>query len=106
MIVIQAGPQMGNPEYIIGEGPPKRPKPVRQKEFDPLSEPMGYQWPASRLSWQDMERLCELRSKFRKPITALLQDAVGLMWTMEQSLEGVSIQSPDESNKEPPDEAS
>ncbi len=94
---------MAKPEYIIGEGPPDRPKRVRQKEYDPLRDPIGYRWPASRLSSQDMERLCVLRNKFRKPITALLQDAVGLMWTMEQSSESNPTQPPTQENEEPPE---
>lgn len=44
------------------------------------TEPRGYQWPASRLSSHDMQRLCIIRHAINKPITRLLQDAVDLLW--------------------------
>lgn len=46
----------------------------------PSIEPIGYQWPASRLSSHDMKRLCIIRHAINKPITRLLQDAVQLLW--------------------------
>jgi hypothetical protein len=44
------------------------------------TEPIGYQWPSSRLSSHDMKRLCIIRHAINKPITRLLQDAVDLLW--------------------------
>lgn len=74
--VIQAVPQMEIPEYIIGEGTPDRPKRVQQKEYDPLRDPIGYRWPASRLSAANMKMLKKLSIETRRPITKLLQEAV------------------------------
>lgn len=37
---------------------------------------MGYRWPASRLSPENMRRLTILSNQIRRPITKLLQDAV------------------------------
>ena len=49
-------------------------------EYVPSVEPLGYPWPASRLSSHDMKRLCIIRHAINKPITRLLQDAVDLLW--------------------------
>jgi hypothetical protein len=53
----------------------------QQQSIDsPSTEPLGYQWPSSRLSSHDMKRLCIIRHAINKPITRLLQDAVDLLW--------------------------
>ncbi len=108
MIVIQAGLQMGIPEYIIGEGPPDRPKRVRQKEYDPLLDPIGYPWPASRLSAANMKVLKKLSIETRRPITKLLQEAVEVFCEANRndqtkSTEPVTVNEGHNSNSEPVD---
>ena len=58
--------------YRIGESP-KRP------ERNPI-ETNGYQWPASRLTADDMHKLHLLRLQTKKPITKLIQEAVQMMY--------------------------
>lgn len=59
----------------------ERPQPIDS----PSTEPLGYQWPSSRLSSHDMKRLCIIRHAINKPITRLLQDAVDLLWEATES---------------------
>jgi hypothetical protein len=49
------------------------PEPLLQPWRD---EPSGYCWPASRLTPNDMQLLCEVRKLTRCPITKVLQRAV------------------------------
>ena len=46
---------------------------------------MAYQWPASRLSAEDMRKLHELKLQTGKPITVLLHEAVSVMYELMQS---------------------
>jgi hypothetical protein len=41
---------------------------------------MGYEWPATRLTSSDMQKLTELRAKTGRPITVLLHEAVALIY--------------------------
>src|SRR5581483_8482900 len=44
--------------------------------------PMGYPWPASRLTRADMITLCELRKTARRPLTKLLHEAVSAYYEL------------------------
>jgi len=60
---------------------------------------MGYQWPASRLTADDMRMLHLLRLETRRPITQLLHEAVQLyykVFTRDQD----HSQEPPEANPE------
>ena len=59
-------------KYHIGETP-KRPT----RTAEPT---MGYQWPASKLTAEDMHRLHSLRLQTRKQITLLLHEAVEALY--------------------------
>jgi hypothetical protein len=45
----------------------------------------GYQWPASRLTAEDMAKLHRMRLETRKPITVLLHEAVSVLYELTQS---------------------
>lgn len=56
--------------YHIGETPARyKPKPAAD------GDRMGYQWPASRLTAEDMAKLHEIRLQTKKPINQLLHEA-------------------------------
>lgn len=46
---------------------------------------MGYQWPASHLTIDDMARLHEIRMETNKPINTLIHEAVELMYELFQN---------------------
>jgi hypothetical protein len=48
-------------------------------------EPKGYQWPASRLTAEDMHTLHRMRLQTRKPITVLLHEAVSVLYELTNS---------------------
>jgi hypothetical protein len=50
----------------------------------PPSWPMGYQWPASRLTSAEMMKLTILRNETKMPITMLLREAVDALWNAWQ----------------------
>ncbi len=63
---------------------PKKPEHVANN--DELSElPVGYPWPASRLSSNEMKQLRIIAHAVNKPTTRLLQDAVKLLWDATES---------------------
>jgi hypothetical protein len=45
-------------------------------EVKHIGIPMGYPWPASKLTREDMIKLTELRTRTGKPLTKLLHEAV------------------------------
>ena len=49
------------------------------------SEPKGYRWPASQLTTEDMEKLTQLRAATRRPITALIHEAVSVLYELTRS---------------------
>lgn len=53
---------------------------TERQGIDSALLPRGYEWPASRLSSQDMKRLAQMRHETKIPITRLLQNAVTLLW--------------------------
>ena len=66
-------------KYHLGETPANnggaRSRPDRDQWMD-------YAWPATRLTSDDMERLCILRAETKKPITQILHEAVELMYEL------------------------
>ena len=64
-------------KYHIGEAPAHR---GGSKPHPDRGEWMEYPWPATRLTSDDMERLCILRAETKKPITQLIHEAVELMY--------------------------
>ena len=60
--------------YRIGESP-------RRPQRKPI-ESNGYQWPASRLTADDMHKLHLLRMDTKKPITQLIHEAVELLYEL------------------------
>lgn len=62
--------------YPTGQSPDRPTKP---------SEPrMGYQWPADKLTSDDMMKLTALRTETKKPINALLHEAVSALYDLLQ----------------------
>ena len=45
---------------------------------------MGYQWPADKLTSDDMMKLTALRTETKKPINALLHEAVSALYDLLQ----------------------
>lgn len=58
------------------DGDPPRVQRVSRPPIDQSNPPLGYPWPASRLTREDMMKLTELRNLTGKPITLLLHEAV------------------------------
>jgi hypothetical protein len=51
-------------------------------ENDRIKFPMGYQWPGSKLTREDMIKLTTLRNRTGKPITKLLHEAVSAYYDL------------------------
>jgi hypothetical protein len=51
-------------------------------EADRKKMPMGYPWPGSKLTREDMIKLTELRNRTGKPITKLLHEAVTALYDL------------------------
>ena len=64
-------------KYHIGETPARyKPKPK------PDDGRMGYQWPASHLTAEDMFKLHTIRMETNKPINQLLHEAVEILYEL------------------------
>jgi len=64
-------------KYHVGETPARykpRPKPENNR--------MGYQWPASHLTVDDMAMLHEIRMETNKPINQLIHEAVEMFYEL------------------------
>jgi len=64
-------------QYHIGETPARyKPKPAADNDR------MGYQWPASRLTAEDMAKLHKIRLRTKKPINQLLHEAAQVFYDL------------------------
>jgi len=66
---------IGAVQYHIGERPARYEAKPRND-----NRRMGYQWPASRLTAEDMAKLHEIRVETKKPINQLLHEAVEVFY--------------------------
>ena len=64
-------------KYHVGETPARyKPKPK------PDNGRMGYQWPASHLTADDMSKLHEIRLDTKNPINQLIHEAVEMLYEL------------------------